>query len=436
MVIDMKNYTLKHKDKSILYFTMNGQEISDTIINKDAVRYLPLPLKRIIHNMDEFIKQPEEETFFVLNEEGNFLVDNWLSDREIPLSRDNYNAYIKKGSTARQWMLENNAMSFTDCYWVKKENDNLTWKDICQKLSEVDHFVNVQDENRHYKGTNATLGGQLEKFWYKENDILKLCKKNEPLYDILSARELIASLIYERQGLIKDKDFCKYEFVLNSYNQPVGVSCNAFTDVLNADKNIELITVYDLLEEYNLTQQESVYDLIPVLTSKYGFDEKKAYDYLDMQTMVDFLILNRDRHQGNIAFLRDGDTLMIESAAPIFDSGSCKMLEAEYTENLFLRTKVNGLYNTDGECLSHVKNVNLLDISKLPDTDELMVILNKCENISEARKKKLIDMYKNKINYLLDLQRTQGKSNISKGKDILSDKLKDIVADDIIIDKE
>ena len=121
------------------------------------------------------------------------------------------------------------------------------------------------------------MGGQLEKFWYKENDILKLCKKNEPLYDILSARELIASLIYERQGLIKDKDFCKYEFILNSYNQPVGVSCNAFTDALNADKNTELITAYDLLEEYNLTQQESVYDLIPILTSKYGFDEKKAY---------------------------------------------------------------------------------------------------------------------------------------------------------------
>ena len=65
-----------------------------------------------------------------------------------------------------------------------------------------------------------------------------------------------------------------------------------------------------------------------------------------------------------------------------------------------------------------------------------MAILNKCENISEVRKKKLIDMYKNKINYLLDLQRTQGKSNISKGKNILSDKLKDIVADDIMIDKD
>ncbi len=405
----MEYYVLKHKDISILYFEMNNFEVSGAAIFKNTIEYLPLMLKRIIHNADEFIELPVEKNFFTLNDEGSFLIDYWLSNREIPLSRDNYNAYIKKGFTARQWMLENHAMSFTDCYWIKKENDNLTWKDICQKLSEVDYFVNVQDENRHYKGTNATLGGQLEKFWYKENDMLKLCKKNEPLYDILSAREIIASLIYEKQGMIPDKDFCKYDFIYNKNKQPIGVSCNAFTNVFKPGKNTELVTAYELLEEYNLTQQNDVYELIPFLANKYSFDEKEAYDYLDMQTMVDYLILNRDRHEGNIAFLRDADTLEIISAAPIFDSGSCKMLEAEVTESLN-DTKVNGLYHTDGELLKHVKNVLLLDINKLPSKDEIKDILNKCINISEERKNKMLSLYEQKKDYIKQLQEEKKKA--------------------------
>lgn len=405
----MEYYVLKHKDISILYFEMNNFEVSGAAIFKNTIEYLPLMLKRIIHNADEFIELPEDETFFTLNDEGSFLIDYWLSNREIPVSRDNYNAYVKKGFTARQWMLENHAMSFTDCYWIEKETDNFTWKDICQKLSEVDHFVNVQDENRHYKGTNATLGGQLEKFWYKENDTLKLCKKNEPLYDILSAREIIASLIYEKQGMIPDKDFCKYDFIYNKNKQPIGVSCNAFTNVFKPGKNTELVTAYELLEEYNLTQQDDVYELIPFLANKYGLDEKKAYDYLDMQTMVDYLILNRDRHEGNIAFLRDADTLEIESTAPIFDSGSCKMLEAEVTESLN-DTKVNGLYLTDGELLKHVKNVSLLDINKLPSKDEIKDIFDRCINISDERKNKMLSLYEQKKDYIKQLQEEKKKA--------------------------
>lgn len=407
-MINADIYTLKHKDIDVIYFWKNNSEILNAAIIKVAIKYLPLSLKRIIHNTDEFVEQPEDKDFFILNGEGIFLLDNWLSDREIPLSRDNYNAYIKKELTARQWMFENYAMSFTDCYWIEKENDNLTWKDICQKLSEVDHFVNVQDENRHYKGTNATLGGQLEKFWYKENDTLKLCKKNEPLYDILSAREIIASLIYEKQGMIPDKDFCKYDFIYDKNKQPIGVSCNAFTNVFKPGKNTELVTVYELLEEYNLTQQNDVYELIPFLANKYGFDEKEAYDYLDMQTMIDYLIINRDRHQGNIAFLRDADTLEIESAAPI-DSGSCKMLEAEATESLN-DTKVNGLYLTDGELLKHVKNVSLLDINKLPSKDEIKDIFDKCINISDERKNKMLSLYEQKKDYIKQLQKEKKKA--------------------------
>lgn len=413
-------YVCNHKDISIVLFSVKGMEADKVYIKKDTTDYLPLPLKRIIHYKDEFINKIDKDSnYYTLNEDGVFLFDNWLSDREIPLTRDNYKAYIEKGSTPRKWMLENNAISFTDCYWICEDTSNLEWKDICKIIDSVDVFLSVKDKDNHYKPSNVTLGGQLEKFWYKENNKLKLCKKTEPLLDILNAREVIASLIYEKQGF----NCCKYDFLYNREYEPIGVTCDAFTD-----KNTELITAYDLLEEYNFTQQDEVYELIPVLADKYGLDKDIVYNYLDMQTMVDFLILNRDRHQGNIGFLRDSSSLNLKTFAPVFDSGSCKMLEAENTERLFLRTKVNGLYNTDGECLSHVRNINLIDTDKLPDREELKQILEKCVNISAKRINILLDLYDKKTAYLKDMQKINSKDTIKQDY-LITEKQNQIIED-------
>lgn len=393
----MTRYVLKHKNINVLNFIIEGLEIKEVIINKETIKYLPLPMKRIIHNKNEFINKEDKESY-MLNEEGIYLFDNWLSDREIPITRENYKDYIKRGSNPRKWLIENNGISITDTYWLKENNSELRWKDIYIRIQNIDKLENVKDGNNHYKGINSTLGGQLEKFWYRQDGILKLCKKTEPLFDCLNARELIASLIYEKQGF---DNYCKYDYIYNSQGNPIGVTCEAFTN-----ENVELITSFDLLEEYNLTQQNEIYELIPELANKYGIEKQKIFDYLDIQTMVDFLILNRDRHQGNIGFLRNSETLEIISPAPIFDSGSCRILEADNTESL-LRTKVNGLYNTDGECLSHVRNSGLLNLSKLPSREELKEIMDKCINMSEERKEKLLNLYDKKRDYLYDYQRSQ-----------------------------
>ena len=92
-----------------------------------------------------------------------------------------------------------------------------------------------------------------------------------------------------------------------------------------------------------------------------------------------------------------------------YHSGSCKMLEAEATESLN-DTKVNGLYHTDGELLKHVKNVSLLDINKLPSKDEIKDIFEKCINISEERKNKMLSLYEQKKDYIKQLQKEKKKA--------------------------
>ena len=117
---------------------------------------------------------------------------------------------------------------------------------------------------------------------------------------------------------------------------------------------------------------------------------------LDTQTIVDYLITNRDRHQGNVGFLRDPDTLQIVRVAPVYDSGSSENMEYELpidTEH----TRVNGLYPTEKDCLEHVSNLNCVDLDQLPGYEEIRAELEKSSSLSPARKDFLVKLYKDKV---------------------------------------
>lgn len=398
-------YQLFHKDLLIAEFELKGREVTSSVIYKSSEEHLPLPLKRLVRFKEEFIES-ETSKVYKANEEGDFLFDYWLIDRAIPVNRQNLQQYLRRGIKARDWMLNAHAFSFTDCYWIKNKAENLNWSQLCKRMSVIDSFDSVKDNNGFYKDYNSTLGGELEKFWYRSNGILKLCKKTDKMLSILSVREILASLFYEKQKY----PHCKYDLVFDKMHDVVGCKCNAFTDF-----NVELITAYDLLEEWNLTQQDNVYDLIIEKSVKYGANRFEVSKYLDIQTMVDYLITNRDRHQGNIGFLRDPDSLKIISPAPVYDSGSCKHLEGVYPESVD-NTTVNGLYTTEFECLQHVSDYKVLDLNKLPTTEDVRNVLSQCYSISEKRIEDLCSLYAEKVNKLRELQNAQNefKSNISE----------------------
>ena len=389
-------YTLKHKDVNIAIFDLKYNNIQQLIIDKEQISKLPLPLKRLVKDgyKDEFVEKETDE-YYLINEDGCILFDSWLDDRDIPVTRYNYDAYIKKDDTPRKWLLNNNGFSFNDCYWFENEKEELSWSDIVNRLNDLDIYYSVKDETGHYKKHNTTLGGQLEKFWYKEDDNVMLCKKIDMHYDILIAREIIASLIYEKQGY---SNYCKYNFIYDTKGNIAGCSCKCFTDTEK-----ELITAYDLLEEYNMTQLDDVWERIVKLAYNYGLPEFKTKNYLDIQTMVDYIITNRDRHQGNIGFIRDTNTLNILKPAPIYDNGSSKYMEGQYPES-FSNTTVNGLYKTEIECLQHVRNFSLLKIDLLPTKEEIKNILNKCRGLTEKRINELLSIYDEKIEFLKYLQ--------------------------------
>ena len=390
-------YILLHKNIPLCIFNME-MEVAEAVFSKRNSTHLPLPLKRILHYPDEFISG-ETANEWILNEEGCALVDLWLNDRTIPANRENIRKYYSGKYTGITWMLENHSCSMDDCYWTKKLYENITWDSV--KLFEnpaVDILYlsgePVTDE-RKYSGIHATLGGQLEKYWYYEQSgsmkSLYLCKRTDRLSDILNIREVLASDIYRRIGTVS---YCDYRYVRNREHEIAGCVCPAFTS-----EEKELVTAYDLLEEYGMTQQKDVYERIIRYAAAYGLAETDTRRYLDCQTIVDYLVTNRDRHQGNIGFLRNPDTLQLLSPAPVFDSGSSKEKEFELPLGV-LGTTVNGLYPTETECLAHVKDIRILDYGKLPSKHHVLAELRKSTSLSEDRIQRLACLYEQKAAFL------------------------------------
>ena len=399
-------YTLKHKDMICAVFEASDKDVLDCIIFKIAVTHLPLPLKRLVKEgySEEFI-ETQDDDYFILNEDGCTLMNDWITDRQIPANREMIEEYTEKKYTLRELLFSSYGCSFTDSYWFEPEGERLCWNDIITYRNKFDNLYLYAGVIKPYQKHNGSLDGQLEKCWVFNGSDVFLRKSVLEQDAILIVRELWASKIYDS---IKVVECTSYEVVEESATG-IWTTCisKRFTD-----DDTELITSYDLLEEFNMTQLDSVYDKIIELAVSYGADINQIEQYMDTQCIVDFLITNRDRHQNNIGFLRDNNTLKIISYAPVFDSGSSRLLEGESSESLY-NTKVNGLYSTEIECLSHVKDFNRFNLDLLPNREFVKSLLEHTI-ISEDRKHAILNLYEQKIEFLRKLQSCKNREEIKE----------------------
>ena len=394
-------YILKHKNIALALFDYSNNSIVHLLLNKDSVEMLPLPVKLILR-ADNI--ETEKENIIVADEEGCLKFDVWLSDRAVPVGRANYEKYLSEPKEGIEWLLQNSCFSFTDCYYTVKVDNDLSWEEIRDSFSKLDELITIENNsnspNFRYKGHNSALGGQLEKYWFNNDNKLYLCKKNEERYEILSIREVIASMIYKRQGF----SACDYKLIKKN-DAVTGCICASFVN----DDKIEFVSAFDLLQEYALSQDNNVYEMIIKLAALKGCSEEEVSRYMDMMVLVDYLINNRDRHEGNIGFLRDSDTLKIISPVPVYDSGSSLKMEGSMPCNSN-DMSVNGLYPTQQECLRHVKDFSVLNLALLPTAEEIRNVLNEGKFISEEKKEEFLMFYEKRKAFIKEMQSDNGKS--------------------------
>ena len=274
-------------------------------------------------------------------------------------------------------------------------------------------FTNAIEEFNNYRGSEKkkTLIYNNKKYLVKFPDPIR--EKNKNISYINNAfSEYVGSNIFKIVGFKTQNTILgKYEY---KGKEKIVCACEDFTDdenVLYEFENLALSTNPDKKIETELN------DIMEVIEENQMIDtEETKKKFWDM-FIVDSLIGNTDRHNGNWGFLLNKSTGKIEFS-PIYDCGSClnPMLEDEELKkindtelknlaiNCYSCLKENGKkinYMTyikqmkNEECNNAIKrlfnNINLTEIKKFIDNIECM---------SEVRKefyKKIIEQRYNVI---------------------------------------
>ena len=236
----------------------------------------------------------------------------------------------------------------------------------------------------------------LRKAWIIVNDtryLLKSGYKNELLQPF---NEVLASEICDRLGF----DHVKY--TLDTYKDTVVSKCPCFIT-----KNTELITCHQIRNNMDRYDSTKDYEEYIKILEEHGIVDARTQ--MENMFILDFLIMNEDRHLNNFGIIRDVNTLKWLKCAPIFDNGQ-SLNTLYYDENeLHISGEGRFFYEVKpfDEIIKIVKNLKRIDIDKLNDLpewfDNLLHQYQNLTNFSDTRINKLCIILNRQINKLKKL---------------------------------
>lgn len=334
----------------------------------------------------------------------------WWEDRSVPRTRQGATTALKRlGYTSTGSMLVDNlALSLTDCYWIKPVSSDITWKEV--NLFEnhfIDYFGEITinkdaDIDQHSPFLLATSQGEVRKKWVIRDDGTRaMVKGNRADSYQQSLNEIFATMIHEHQGVIP---YTTYNLVpLDVANNKLGLGCicNLFTS-----NDVEFISAWEVICHSKKRSQDSYFHHFKNECLKHGMDEEYFDHFQSYEILTDLLMSNTDRHMNNIGILRNPDTLEWIGFAPIYDTGNSMFFrETDIYSHINLNEiKVVSFLSTEKKLLRYVKYPDIVDLSKLPTKDEFYELYEKDIPDRHRRIDPLWEIFRRKIHMVEYLQ--------------------------------
>lgn len=339
-------------------------------------------------------------------------IQKWWEMRAVPASRATMQQVINNANclNTEVYLAKNLGLSMTDTYWIKPSGIDLSFNNVkFANLAAYSHGK-IPYHNATSYDPNASLGGQMEKYWDLMHKTPILVKESYKYYGQQSINEVFASIIHDRQH--SGVDFVKYTAEMTE-DRGIQCKCPAFTS-----ENIELLSAYEIVESRKIQNSQALYDEYINICVENGIDYEQIQEFMDYQTMTDFLITNTDEHLLNFGVLRDPNTMNLIGPAPIFDSGNSMFYsdgrKAPYTRAGILDIPITSFYKREEKLLGKVKNKNVVDLNSIPSAGEVKELYanagipeekadiisknydTKAKMLSEFQRGKTISLYKEK----------------------------------------
>lgn len=339
-------------------------------------------------------------------------IQKWWEMRAVPASRATMQQVINNANclNTEVYLAKNLGLSMTDTYWIKPSGIDLSFDNVkFANLAAYSHGK-IPYHNATSYDPNASLGGQMEKYWDLMHKTPILVKESYKYYGQQSINEVFASIVHSRQP--SNVEFVRYTAEMTE-DRGVQCKCPAFTS-----ENIELLSAYEMVESRKIQNSQALYDEYINICVENGIDYNQIQEFMDYQTMTDFLITNTDEHLLNFGVLRDPNTMKLIGPAPIFDSGNSMFYsdgrKTPYTRAGILDIPIMSFYKREEKLLGKVKNKTAVDLNSIPSAGEVKELYanagipeekadvisknydTKAKMLSEFQRGKTISLYKEK----------------------------------------
>lgn len=371
---------LMNKNTEVLVAEYNTvSKFFDRIIEVKNIDYAPYILKSF------YIKDDINDTPFRTN------LSEWFRGRGIPNWRDKLDLLLHRLDISAPTELLDKAfgLSLSDQYWLKPIDSNLKYDDINFFDNDFDYaeFLEaslslnskIVKKETSLITPNNTTDGMLKKAWIIEDGTRYLLKggyKNEILQPF---NEVLASMICDKLG------FNNVPYTLDVYKDTVVSKCPCFIN-----KDTELITAYQIRNDMKRHDNTDDYEEYIKKLEENGISN--AREKIENMYILDFLIMNEDRHLNNFGIIRDVNTLKWLDVAPIFDNGMA--LNIPYYDENEVIISGNGRFfyevKSFDEIIKVVRNIKRIDVSKLSDIpEEFDKLLHKYQSITKMSDKRI-----------------------------------------------
>lgn len=311
----------------------------------------------------------------------------WFKGRGIPDWRDDLDLLLSKlgVSTPNELLDKAFGLSLSDQYWIKPLNSRVKYKNINffeNDFNSADFtnatFSNSNDFNTKISliSPNNTTDGRLKKSWVIQNSkryLLKGAYKNEVMQPF---NEVLASKICERLNIKHT------HYDLEIISDKVVSKCECFID-----KDTELVPASQILN--NCHKNNAYEEYIEILES-HGINNVR--EKLEDMFILDYIMMNEDRHLNNFGIIRNINTLKWLDVAPIFDNGQSLNILDYNEKEIILNGQGRFFYNVMDfdDILKKVQDLNRYNIENLNGiTEEFENLLHKYQSITKMTDRRI-----------------------------------------------
>ena len=371
---------LMNKNAEVLVAEYNEvSKFFDRIIEVKNIHYAPYIIEGIYEEGD-------------LN--SNHLRTNlseWFKGRGIPSWRDKLDLLLHRLNidTPSELLDKAFGLSLSDQYWIKPYGSNITYDDVnffdndfnYAPFLEASLSLNskVLTKEAALKTPNNTTDGMLKKAWVIEDGVRYLLKGGYKTDVLQPFNEVLASMICDRLG------FFHVPYTLTTYKDQVVSKCPCFIT-----KDTELITAYQIKNNMKRYDSREDYETYIKKLEEEGIDNARIK--MENMYILDYLIMNEDRHLNNFGIIRDVNTLKWVDVAPIFDNGQSLNVQ-DYNEDEVVTSGHGRLFyelKPFDEIIKVVRNLKRINIKALEDIpEEFDKLLHQYQNITHMSDRRI-----------------------------------------------